>query len=38
VTSLVSSGGNVLGATLADGWYRGRVGFLGGKTGRPETE
>jgi alpha-L-rhamnosidase len=33
VTALLSGGGNAIGATLADGWYRGRVGFHGGKTG-----
>ncbi|MFG1949347.1 family 78 glycoside hydrolase catalytic domain [Nonomuraea sp. NPDC048826] len=32
VTALLREGGNAIGATLADGWYRGRVGFLGGKT------
>ncbi|MFB4279703.1 family 78 glycoside hydrolase catalytic domain [Nonomuraea sp. MTCD27] len=32
VTELLREGGNTLGATLADGWYRGRIGFLGGKT------
>ncbi|GAA2212647.1 glycoside hydrolase family 78 protein [Nonomuraea monospora] len=32
VTGLLREGANTLGATLADGWYRGRVGFLGGKT------
>ncbi|MFC5824752.1 family 78 glycoside hydrolase catalytic domain [Nonomuraea insulae] len=32
VTDLVGEGGNTIGATLADGWYRGRIGFLGGKT------
>ncbi|WP_043619121.1 alpha-L-rhamnosidase [Nonomuraea candida] len=33
VTGLLREGGNAIGATLADGWYRGRLGFLGGKTG-----
>ncbi|MFC4116732.1 glycoside hydrolase family 78 protein [Nonomuraea zeae] len=32
VTELLHEGANAIGATLADGWYRGRVGFLGGKT------
>ncbi|WP_223166753.1 glycoside hydrolase family 78 protein [Nonomuraea sp. SYSU D8015] len=32
VTDLLAEGGNAIGATLADGWYRGRLGFLGGKT------
>ncbi|NUR88916.1 MAG: family 78 glycoside hydrolase catalytic domain, partial [Nonomuraea sp.] len=32
VTALLREGPNAIGATLADGWYRGRVGFLGGKT------
>lgn len=30
VTDLVREGENVLGAWLADGWYRGRLGFDGG--------
>ncbi|MEU4226792.1 glycoside hydrolase family 78 protein [Nonomuraea sp. NPDC026600] len=34
VTALLSEGGNAIGAMLADGWYRGRVGF---KDGRVET-
>ncbi|AWS44114.1 alpha-L-rhamnosidase [Streptosporangium sp. 'caverna'] len=33
VTALLRGGGNAVGATLADGWYRGRVGFNGGRTG-----
>ncbi|SEG88151.1 alpha-L-rhamnosidase [Nonomuraea solani] len=32
VTELLREGANAVGATLADGWYRGRIGFLGGKT------
>ncbi|MEV0621395.1 family 78 glycoside hydrolase catalytic domain [Nonomuraea sp. NPDC050404] len=32
VTGLLREGSNAIGATLADGWYRGRLGFLGGKT------
>jgi alpha-L-rhamnosidase len=32
VTTLLCDGANAIGATLADGWYRGRVGFNGGKT------
>ncbi|GAA3828813.1 glycoside hydrolase family 78 protein [Sphaerisporangium flaviroseum] len=32
VTTLLREGGNAIGATLADGWYRGRLGFAGGKT------
>nr|WP_184940235.1 glycoside hydrolase family 78 protein [Planomonospora venezuelensis] len=32
VTGLLREGGNAVGATLADGWYRGRVGFEGGRT------
>ncbi|GAB2826011.1 glycoside hydrolase family 78 protein [Actinocorallia aurea] len=32
VTALLTEGGNAIGAMLADGWYRGRVGFEGGKT------
>jgi alpha-L-rhamnosidase len=31
VTELVGAGTNVLGGWLADGWYRGRLGFGGGK-------
>ena len=30
VTSLIRPGSNGIGAWLADGWYRGRIGFLGG--------
>jgi len=30
VTDLVRSGANAIGAFLADGWYRGRLGFHGG--------
>ena len=30
VTAALRSGGNVIGAWLADGWYRGRYGFDGG--------
>ena len=30
VTNLVAPGENVVGAWLADGWYRGRLGFNGG--------
>ncbi|WP_219825748.1 alpha-L-rhamnosidase [Nonomuraea typhae] len=30
VTALLRPGPNTLGATLADGWYRGRLGFQGG--------
>ena len=30
VTELVRSGANAIGAWLADGWYRGRLGFHGG--------
>jgi alpha-L-rhamnosidase len=33
VAGLLRDGGNAIGATLADGWYRGRLGFHGGKTG-----
>ncbi|WP_346113700.1 alpha-L-rhamnosidase N-terminal domain-containing protein, partial [Nonomuraea maheshkhaliensis] len=33
VTGLLREGGNALGATLADGWYRGRLGFNGGRSG-----
>lgn len=33
VTGLLREGANAIGATLADGWYRGRIGFGGGKTG-----
>ena len=29
VTSLVQQGSNAMGATLGDGWYRGRLGFNG---------
>ncbi|MEV4836728.1 glycoside hydrolase family 78 protein [Nonomuraea sp. NPDC049486] len=32
VTALLRSGPNAIGAMLADGWYRGRVGFLDGST------
>jgi len=31
VTDLVAEGDNVLGATLADGWFRGRLSFGGGR-------
>jgi alpha-L-rhamnosidase len=31
VTDLLQEGSNALGATLADGWYRGRLGFGGGQ-------
>jgi alpha-L-rhamnosidase len=31
VTDVVRPGPNVLGARLADGWYRGRLGFEGGR-------
>ncbi len=31
VTALLVPGPNVLGATLADGWHRGRIGFDGGR-------
>ena len=31
VTSLVREGRNALGAMLGDGWYRGRLGFAGGR-------
>lgn len=31
VTALVQSGGNAVGVTLADGWYRGYLGFRGSK-------
>jgi alpha-L-rhamnosidase len=30
VTDLLATGGNAIGAWLADGWYRGRLGFHGG--------
>ncbi|WP_039787205.1 glycoside hydrolase family 78 protein [Actinoalloteichus spitiensis] len=33
VTDLVSPGENVLGGWLAEGWYRGRLGFAGGTRG-----
>jgi alpha-L-rhamnosidase len=33
VTGLLADGDNAIGATIADGWYRGRVGFRGGKVG-----
>ncbi|GAA2993242.1 glycoside hydrolase family 78 protein [Streptosporangium longisporum] len=33
VTALLRQGDNAVGATLADGWFRGRVGFEGGRTG-----
>jgi alpha-L-rhamnosidase len=32
VTGLLRQGANAIGATLADGWYRGRIGFHGGRT------
>ncbi|ROO86049.1 alpha-L-rhamnosidase [Actinocorallia herbida] len=32
VTALLARGDNAIGAMLADGWYRGRIGFEGGKT------
>src|SRR5205823_13146875 len=31
VTGLLREGRNVLGAMLGDGWYRGRLGFNGGR-------
>jgi alpha-L-rhamnosidase len=31
VTDLLTTGVNVIGATLGDGWYRGRFGFHGGR-------
>ena len=31
VTTLISAGRNALGATVADGWFRGLVGFDGGR-------
>ncbi|GIH02994.1 alpha-L-rhamnosidase [Rhizocola hellebori] len=31
VTHLLRDGGNAIGGWLAEGWYRGRLGFLGGK-------
>ncbi|MGP3914940.1 family 78 glycoside hydrolase catalytic domain [Nonomuraea sp. 10N515B] len=33
VTALLREGPNTIGATLADGWYRGRIGFAGGRSG-----
>jgi alpha-L-rhamnosidase len=33
VTALLREGDNTIGAMLADGWYRGRIGFAGGRTG-----
>jgi alpha-L-rhamnosidase len=32
VTGLLAPGANALGALLADGWYRGRLGFGGGRS------
>jgi alpha-L-rhamnosidase len=32
VTGLLREGGNAIGAMLADGWYRGRIGFGGGRS------
>jgi alpha-L-rhamnosidase len=32
VTTLLLDGDNAIGAMLADGWYRGRLGFRGGRT------
>ncbi len=31
VTSLIKSGGNAIGVTLGNGWYRGPVGWIGNK-------
>ena len=31
VTELLTPGANAIGAILADGWYRGRFGFMGGR-------
>ncbi len=31
VTGMLREGGNAIGAVLADGWYRGRIGFGGGR-------
>lgn len=38
VTQLIEPGANVLGAWLADGWYRGRLGFHGGHVNVYGTE
>ncbi|MGR6919195.1 family 78 glycoside hydrolase catalytic domain [[Actinomadura] parvosata] len=32
VTDLLPEGANTIGATLADGWWRGRIGFAGGRS------
>ncbi|MFI7703955.1 glycoside hydrolase family 78 protein [Nonomuraea sp. NPDC049480] len=32
VTGLLREGGNTIGASLADGWFRGRIGFAGGRS------
>ena len=34
LTDLLRAGDNVLGVTVAEGWYRGRLGFRGGRSGR----
>lgn len=34
VTALIASGTNVLSARVADGWFHGRVGFMGGRRHR----
>ncbi|MEO3860632.1 glycoside hydrolase family 78 protein [Acrocarpospora sp. B8E8] len=33
VTDLLREGANTIGAMVADGWYRGRIGFRGGRSG-----
>jgi alpha-L-rhamnosidase len=33
VAALLHEGDNAIGATIADGWYRGRLGFGGGRSG-----
>ncbi|GAA2342188.1 alpha-L-rhamnosidase [Saccharopolyspora halophila] len=38
VTDLLGEGANAIGAWLADGWYRGRIGFHGGARDRYGTD
>lgn len=34
VTDMLETGGNVLAARVGEGWFRGRIGFLGGRRNR----
>ncbi|MFD1937000.1 family 78 glycoside hydrolase catalytic domain [Nonomuraea mangrovi] len=37
VTDLLAEGRNAIGAMLGEGWYKGRIGFAGGKAGYGDT-